>query len=475
MSDTSINNFPTEKEENENSPSNDGVDNTQTADPTNPNDKTNSDPQNNQIKNNKWIQRIIIFLVIPILAILITWPLTHKNKTATQSNDIPKTNSNTAITTKNNDNKVANESNIYNGVDFTDSDGDSLPDWVEKEIGTKVDYPECSEITKELNSCIGFTDFESSSVQLDDINIIFLLDASGSMAANNGVNSRMDSAKTALKEYVQQYNNTKADVGLIAFGHKGSNSTSDKAISCSSIEEMYPIGIYDNQTFYNAIDSFQPVGWTPISDALRLAGDKLTFASDRKDTDTNLIVLITDGEETCGGDPSATARTLRESGLKVTVNVIALDTDDKANISLKSIATSGGGTFVSVDSKNAAKIFDEVRKVWRESNINFHEWVDASSCIVEVRSSLYNCSTPIKNKLVSLWGTFHYQDPNYLALMGIDPKYTKLEPGTRNIYAEFSTYMETYFEQIEVAFDKNTAIKEQKDFEENKKLEDLKQ
>ena len=41
-----------------------------------------------------------------------------------------------------------------------------------------------------------------------------------------------------------------------------------------------------------------------------------------------LVVLVTDGEETCGGDPKAAIQSLRSAGLDVRVNIVGFAVDE---------------------------------------------------------------------------------------------------------------------------------------------------
>jgi Ca-activated chloride channel family protein len=66
------------------------------------------------------------------------------------------------------------------------------------------------------------------------------------------------------------------------------------------------------------------------------------------------IVLVTDGLETCGGDPCALAQALEESGADFTVHVVGfgLGQDEEAQVAC--LAENTGGTFLSAS--NAAEL-----------------------------------------------------------------------------------------------------------------------
>ncbi|MEJ5349040.1 MAG: hypothetical protein WHS46_10185 [Desulfosoma sp.] len=61
-------------------------------------------------------------------------------------------------------------------------------------------------------------------------------------------------------------------------------------------------------------------GKTPIVDALTQAGELLA----KNENDTT-VVLVSDGLETCGGDPCQVAADLRARGLRLVIHVVGFD------------------------------------------------------------------------------------------------------------------------------------------------------
>ena len=94
-----------------------------------------------------------------------------------------------------------------------------------------------------------------------EVNIMILLDSSGSMADKVKGGVKMDLAKKAVKEFVSNMPEG-ANVSLVVYGHKGSNAGADKKVSCGSTEEIYPLGAYDGKTFQSSLNKFKPTGWT---------------------------------------------------------------------------------------------------------------------------------------------------------------------------------------------------------------------
>lgn len=70
--------------------------------------------------------------------------------------------------------------------------------------------------------------------------------------------------------------------------------------------------------------------------------------------DLNILFLITDGIETCDGDPVSMAKSLKENGTKIILGIIGFNVDTNQNTVLKNIADSGDGYYPSA--KDAAEL-----------------------------------------------------------------------------------------------------------------------
>lgn len=92
---------------------------------------------------------------------------------------------------------------------------------------------------------------------------------------------------------------------------------------------------------------FKPIGPAALAQGLRDAGEDL---SQKEKAGKNMIVLITGGIETCGGDPVREAKALHDGKLKAEVHVIGFFTSPLQNTTLKKIAQAGGGKFTWINS-----------------------------------------------------------------------------------------------------------------------------
>lgn len=171
-----------------------------------------------------------------------------------------------------------------------------------------------------------------------------LLDASGSMAAAASTGTRMDEAKAAVKDFAGQLPGG-STVSLRVYGHEGSNDDSGKAESCAASEVVFEGASSDHDGLSDAMEEVAPVGWTPLATAIEDAqGDIPAGATD------SIVYVVTDGIETCGGDPVAAAQALAETDIQPVVNVIGFQTGDADQAALAAIAEAGGGEFTAAGS-----------------------------------------------------------------------------------------------------------------------------
>lgn len=199
---------------------------------------------------------------------------------------------------------------------------------------------------------------EKAEVTSQQLNVIIALDSSGSMAEMTNGEPRLTAAKIAIAEFVDSLPEN-AQVSLIAFGHQGSNSQADKAISCKGIETVYPLAAKNKDRFQTAVDSFAPTGYTPLASTLELANQNL--ATLKSENNQNVVYLVSDGVETCDGDPVTVAQKLHNSETKLIVNVIGFDVDNVAQQQLKAISKAGGGQYY------GARDRAELQQVWQQN------------------------------------------------------------------------------------------------------------
>ena len=110
----------------------------------------------------------------------------------------------------------------------------------------------------------------------------------------------------------------------------------------------------------NKLISIKARGKTPIAASLEKGAEGLKSFYGKK-----TIILISDGEETCGGDPVKTARKIKEEfGIDIAIHVIGFDVKGKGREQLAGIAKAGGGNYYSAD--NAQQLKDSLTEIKKE-------------------------------------------------------------------------------------------------------------
>jgi hypothetical protein len=169
-----------------------------------------------------------------------------------------------------------------------------------------------------------------------DRSVLLVLDSSGSMNAKlpNG-ETRIEVARRAVKG-VASFIPGKAQVSLRLYGAQ--SPARDK--NCQDTNVAVPFGAAEANggAIATAIDGSKAQGYTPI--ALSLQKAAADFPADAKE---RVIVLVSDGKETCHGDPVVAAKALTGAG--VTVHAVGFVVDTAARGQLQAIARATGGLY----------------------------------------------------------------------------------------------------------------------------------
>lgn len=178
--------------------------------------------------------------------------------------------------------------------------------------------------------------------------VVIVYDASGSMWGQiDGVN-KIVIARDVMADLVESWP-AETHIGLIAYGHRSAGD-------CNDIETLITPALVDRAQFIKTVNAIEPKRKTPISASLQQAADLLSWRDS-----SGTVVLISDGLETCHGDPCAVARELAEKGVDFTAHVVGFDLDEEGNQALSCIAANTGGIFV--PASNAAELQDALTKV----------------------------------------------------------------------------------------------------------------
>lgn len=171
-----------------------------------------------------------------------------------------------------------------------------------------------------------------------------ILDASGSMLQQIDGKTKIAIARDVLTNLTSNVLPAGAQIALRVFGHK-------EAGSCRTDLEipLQPLDVTAVNQIIAGINAMN-LAKTPIADSLRLVAEDLANTTGQK-----VVILVTDGEETCDGDPEQEIRALREQGIDVRINIVGFDVDDAGlKTTFQRWAAEGGGNYF--NASNAAEL-----------------------------------------------------------------------------------------------------------------------
>jgi len=141
---------------------------------------------------------------------------------------------------------------------------------------------------------------------------MIVFDGSGSMAEmgfNDFSEPRIFEARRAVANAIPAIANARK-LGLVVYGPNGIDD-------CAGIDLRFPPIPNAAAAVIGAVETLQPSGNTPLTAAVQVAADELQYL-----TRPATILVVTDGNETCGGMPCALATDLATTGADTTVHVI---------------------------------------------------------------------------------------------------------------------------------------------------------
>lgn len=186
----------------------------------------------------------------------------------------------------------------------------------------------------------------------DNFNVQIILDVSKSMGEIIDGQTRLDIAKETILDFTEALPE-EAQIALRVYGHSGGG----EEVSCKSTELAYDFQPFNQSELKNALSKYKPTGWTPIAYTLEQAIDD--FSQFSAANSTNIIYLVSDGVETCNGDPVAVAKKISEnSHIKPVINVIGMDVDSETKSMLQQISAAGEGLYA--DATNKAELKEEL-------------------------------------------------------------------------------------------------------------------
>ena len=167
-------------------------------------------------------------------------------------------------------------------------------------------------------------------------NLEIILDLSGSMKSRLGNSTRIGTARKVLRQVLATIPDD-FNVGLRFYANRYSSHQKE---SCTDTQLVAPIQKLDRNKLLSLVDNAQPRGMTPLVYSV------LQTPADLKAVGGGSVILITDGEETCHGDPVKAAEQLKQSGVDVTLDIVGFTlTGQKVQQELSNFTEATGGHY----------------------------------------------------------------------------------------------------------------------------------
>jgi Ca-activated chloride channel family protein len=179
----------------------------------------------------------------------------------------------------------------------------------------------------------------------EDAMIVF--DASGSMAGSlaEGIGAkirRIDEVRKALAQALPHVTHFRR-IGLITYGPGPYRQ-------CNVDLNLRPIP-NAARPILDTVSTLNPAGKTPLASAVEQAAEVLDFRAK-----PGVVVVLTDGEETCGGAPCSLGKMLNADGVRLTVHVIgfrmtAFWTGAQSALDVQCLAEESGGLYIATNNQ----------------------------------------------------------------------------------------------------------------------------
>jgi Ca-activated chloride channel homolog len=143
----------------------------------------------------------------------------------------------------------------------------------------------------------------------EKIRILIIFDASNSMHNPYKQSTRIDVAKNMLYQFVDSLKKIdNLELALRVYGHQ--NQFPPQV--CSDTKLEIPFALRNHESIKKKVREISPKGTTPIAESLILAADDFPKTNQKT---KDILILITDGVEECGGNLCDAAEFLKKKGI----------------------------------------------------------------------------------------------------------------------------------------------------------------
>ncbi|MCK8516366.1 VWA domain-containing protein [Methylonatrum kenyense] len=175
---------------------------------------------------------------------------------------------------------------------------------------------------------------ETPALAAGAVHLIF--DASGSMLRQMEGGRRIEVARRIVNEVLDERIPEQVPVALRAYGHTEPHS-------CET-ELLVPPTAGNHNTVRDTVNAIQAINLarTPLAASLDAVPEDLADV----DAERKLVVMLTDGEETCDGDVEASVAALVDAGMDLRLNIVGFHIEEIGmQAEFERFARDGGGAY----------------------------------------------------------------------------------------------------------------------------------
>lgn len=166
--------------------------------------------------------------------------------------------------------------------------------------------------------------------------LMIILDASGSMWGRMEGRTKIEIAREVLADVINQLPDG-MEVGLVAYGHRVKGN-------CRDVELLVPLSPLNRKKLISTLNRLNPRGMTPM-----LYSVSETIKSLKAEAGETMVLLVSDGKETCAADPCAGIAELHVSNVNFVLHIVGFNVTQEEKTQLTCMADAGGGIYFSAE------------------------------------------------------------------------------------------------------------------------------
>ncbi len=239
--------------------------------------------------------------------------------------------------------------------------------------------------------------FIKKEINSDKPVVMFILDTSDSMNKNDIGEARITKAKNTIIDTVSQLDTERYNISLITFD------------DCRAKVTAQPTNDVDK--VINITKSIDADGPTPLAHAIKLSGESL------KNIKNKMIILLSDGQETCSEDPIAEAKKVHQKyGININFQIIGYDIDNRTRRELQKISevSKKWQYYEANDHVSLKKTIDNIFTTYK---LRDDSWVSSEKFIFEFDTGSTNLKKIYSSKIEKIY-KYLKNNKNHIKIIG---------------------------------------------------------